>query len=65
MIAMHVLSAAEMQACDRATTERFGVASLNLMRAASSSVAAFARSSFRWHAASPCSAGAATTAAMA
>ena len=46
MIAMHVLSAAEMQACDRATTDRFGVASLNLMRAASSSVAAFAREQF-------------------
>ena len=34
MDAMHVLSAAEMQACDRATTERFGVASIDLMRAA-------------------------------
>jgi NAD(P)H-hydrate epimerase len=43
---MHVLSAAEMQACDRATTERFGVPSLELMRAASAAVAAFARGSF-------------------
>ena len=38
---MHVLSAAEMQACDRATTERFGVPSILLMRAASSAVASF------------------------
>jgi hydroxyethylthiazole kinase-like uncharacterized protein yjeF len=39
MDAMKVLSAAEMQACDRATTERFGVASIDLMRAASRAVA--------------------------
>ncbi len=32
MVAMKVLSAAEMQACDRATTEKFGVPSLVLMR---------------------------------
>ncbi len=32
-----------MQACDRATTERFGVPSLKLMRAASAVVTAFAR----------------------
>src|SRR5580698_11408133 len=43
---MHVLSAAEMQACDRATTERFGVPSILLMRAASAAVAAFAREQF-------------------
>jgi len=43
---MHVLSAAEMQACDRATTERFGIPSIQLMRAASSAVAAFARNQF-------------------
>ncbi|MGB6723298.1 MAG: NAD(P)H-hydrate epimerase, partial [Terracidiphilus sp.] len=43
---MHVLSAAEMQACDRATTERFGIPSLELMRAAAASVAAFARAQF-------------------
>jgi NAD(P)H-hydrate epimerase len=46
MVAMHVLSAAEMQACDRATTERFGIPSIQLMRAASSAVAAFAREQF-------------------
>ena len=43
---MQVLSAAEMQACDRLTTERFGVPSLDLMRAASAAVAAFARQQF-------------------
>jgi NAD(P)H-hydrate epimerase len=43
---MQVLSAAEMQACDRLTTERFGVPSLDLMRAASAAVAAFARQRF-------------------
>jgi NAD(P)H-hydrate epimerase len=44
---MHILSAAEMQACDRVTTERFGVPSLELMRAASGAVAAFAREQFQ------------------
>jgi ADP-dependent NAD(P)H-hydrate dehydratase / NAD(P)H-hydrate epimerase len=44
--AMRVLSASEMQACDRATTERFGVPSLKLMRAASAAVSAFAREQF-------------------
>ena len=43
---MHVLSTAEMQSCDRVTTERFGVASIELMRAASGAVAAFAREQF-------------------
>src|SRR5665213_817756 len=43
---MQVLSAAEMQACDRATTERYGVASLDLMRAAAAAAAAFAREQF-------------------
>ena len=43
---MHILSAAEMQVCDRLTSERFGVASLELMRAASGAVAAFAREQF-------------------
>ena len=43
---MRVLSAAEMQACDRATTERFGVPSLKLMRAASAAVSSFAREQF-------------------
>ncbi len=46
MDAMKILSAAEMQACDRATTERFGVPSLELMRAAAGAVAAFARERF-------------------
>ena len=35
-----------MQTCDRATTERFGVASIDLMRAAAAAVAAFAREQF-------------------
>lgn len=43
---MQVLSAAEMQACDRVTTERYGVPSLKLMRAASTAVANFAREQF-------------------
>ena len=47
MVAMHVLSAAEMQACDRLTSERFGVPSLDLMRAASAAVASFARRHFQ------------------
>jgi NAD(P)H-hydrate epimerase len=46
MKSMHVLSAAEMQACDRATTQRFGIPSIDLMRAASAAVAAFARQEF-------------------
>ncbi len=46
MDAMHVLSAAGMQACDRVTTERFGIPSLDLMRAAAAAVAAFARQQF-------------------
>jgi len=35
-----------MQACDRLTTERFGVPSVDLMRAAAAAVAAFARQQF-------------------
>jgi NAD(P)H-hydrate epimerase len=46
MVAMKVLSAEEMQACDRLTTERFGVSSLELMRAASAAVDSFAREQF-------------------
>jgi NAD(P)H-hydrate epimerase len=46
MVAMQVLSAAEMQACDRLTTESFGIPSVELMRAASAAVAAFARQEF-------------------
>lgn len=43
---MKVLSAEEMQACDRVTTERYGVPSIELMRAASAAVDAFARGQF-------------------
>jgi hydroxyethylthiazole kinase-like uncharacterized protein yjeF len=43
---MRILSAAEMQACDRATTERFGILSLDLMRHAAASIATFARQQF-------------------
>jgi NAD(P)H-hydrate epimerase len=43
---MQVLSAAEMQACDRLTTERFGVPSMQLMRNASAAAAGFARAQF-------------------
>jgi NAD(P)H-hydrate epimerase len=43
---MQVLSTAEMQTCDRVTSERFGVSSLELMRSAGASVAAFARQLF-------------------
>lgn len=46
MVAMQVLSAAEMQACDRATSERFGLSSIDLMRAASSAVTAFVQREF-------------------
>lgn len=46
MNAMKILSAAEMQACDRATSEHFGVPSLQLMRNASAAVAACARQCF-------------------
>jgi NAD(P)H-hydrate epimerase len=43
---MRVLSTAEMQACDGATTERSGKPSFELMRNAASAVAAFAREQF-------------------
>jgi NAD(P)H-hydrate epimerase len=46
MVSMHVLSAAEMQSCDRVTSERFQVPSLELMHAAGAAVAAFARQQF-------------------
>jgi NAD(P)H-hydrate epimerase len=46
MNAMHVLSAAEMQACDRATTEQFRFPSIDLMRNAAAAVAGFAREQF-------------------
>ena len=47
MWVMKVLTAAEMQACDRVTTERFGIPSIELMRAASRAVVTFARARFR------------------
>lgn len=43
---MKILSAEEMQACDRLTTERYGVPSIDLMRAASAAVDTFAREIF-------------------
>ena len=43
---MKVLSAEEMQTCDRVTTERCGVSSIELMRAASAAVDVFAREQF-------------------
>jgi NAD(P)H-hydrate epimerase len=43
---MKVLTAAELQVCDRATTERFGIPSLELMRAASRAIVNFARTRF-------------------
>lgn len=43
---MKVLSAAEMQACDRVTTERFGVPSIKLMRHAAAAVAMMAQQEF-------------------
>jgi ADP-dependent NAD(P)H-hydrate dehydratase / NAD(P)H-hydrate epimerase len=46
MIAMKVLSAEEMQTCDRVTSERYGVPSIELVRAASAAVDAFARERF-------------------
>ncbi len=46
MVPMQVLSAAEMQACDRATAAQFGVASIRLMRAAGGAVAAFVQAEF-------------------
>jgi len=43
---MKILSAAEMQACDRATTERFGISSTDLMRNAARAVSSFVRRQF-------------------
>jgi NAD(P)H-hydrate epimerase len=43
---MKILSAAEMQACDRATTESFGIPSFDLMRHAAAAVATFVRERF-------------------
>jgi hydroxyethylthiazole kinase-like uncharacterized protein yjeF len=46
MVSMKILTAAEMQACDRATTEHFGIPSIQLMRNAAQSVATFVRDQF-------------------
>jgi ADP-dependent NAD(P)H-hydrate dehydratase / NAD(P)H-hydrate epimerase len=43
---MHVLSAEEMQACDRATVERFGIPSVDLMRHAAASITAVVQQQF-------------------
>lgn len=43
---MKVLSAEEMQQCDRMTTEQFGVPSIELMRSAAAAVDVFAREQF-------------------
>jgi NAD(P)H-hydrate epimerase len=43
---MHILTAAEMQTCDRLTTERFAAPSITLMLAAAAAVASFARQQF-------------------
>jgi ADP-dependent NAD(P)H-hydrate dehydratase / NAD(P)H-hydrate epimerase len=46
MVAMKVLSAEEMQTCDRVTSERHGVSSIELMRSAAAAIDAFARQQF-------------------
>jgi ADP-dependent NAD(P)H-hydrate dehydratase / NAD(P)H-hydrate epimerase len=46
MNAMHVLSAAEIRAVDRATTEQYFIPSIDLMRNAAAAVAGFAREQF-------------------
>jgi NAD(P)H-hydrate epimerase len=46
MVAMKLLTAAEMQACDRLTTDLFGIASTDLMRHAAAAVAGFVREQF-------------------
>lgn len=43
---MHVLSAEEMQACDRVTTERLGIPSVDLMRHAAASIVALVQQQF-------------------
>jgi ADP-dependent NAD(P)H-hydrate dehydratase / NAD(P)H-hydrate epimerase len=46
MVSMKILSAAEMQTCDRVTTAQFGIPSTQLMRSAAQAVASFAREQF-------------------
>jgi len=43
---VNILTAAEMQVCDRATSEQYGIPSLQLMRNAGAAVADFARRQF-------------------
>jgi ADP-dependent NAD(P)H-hydrate dehydratase / NAD(P)H-hydrate epimerase len=45
-VAVNILTAAEMQACDRATSEQYGIPSLQLMRNAGAAVADFVRRQF-------------------
>ena len=46
MVPMKILSAAEMQTCDRVTADQFGLPSTDLMRNAAGAVAAFVRQKF-------------------
>jgi ADP-dependent NAD(P)H-hydrate dehydratase / NAD(P)H-hydrate epimerase len=46
-VPMKILSAAEMQSCDRITAEQYGVPSIDLMRSAARAVAAFAQEHFK------------------
>jgi hydroxyethylthiazole kinase-like uncharacterized protein yjeF len=46
MVLMKILSAAEMQACDRLTSEQFGLSSTDLMRSAARAIAHFATQQF-------------------
>jgi ADP-dependent NAD(P)H-hydrate dehydratase / NAD(P)H-hydrate epimerase len=46
MKTMRILTAAEMQACDQATTERFGISQAQLMHSAARAVANFAQQQF-------------------
>jgi NAD(P)H-hydrate epimerase len=43
---MKILSAAEMQACDRLTSDQFGIASTDLMRNAAHAISSFVRQQF-------------------
>ena len=46
MVSMKILTAAEMQACDRATSEQFDISTTELMRNAAAAVAGFTREQF-------------------